>query len=49
MFPMLRKILRTGIISEAPPEADEDLRVTAQQLSAAMQKEIGRALGEWGL
>ena len=44
MFPMLRRILRTGIISEAPPEADEDLRVTAQQLSAAMQKEIGRAL-----
>ena len=44
MFPMLRKILRTGIVSEAAPEADEALRVTAQKLSAAMQKEIGRAL-----
>ncbi len=44
MFPMLRKIVRTGIVSEAPPDADEALRVTAQRLSAAMQKEIGRAL-----
>ena len=44
MIPLLRQILRTGIVSEAPPDADEALRITAQQLSAAMQKEIGRAL-----
>ncbi len=44
MFPMLRKILRTGIVSEPAPEADEDLRTTTQQLSDAMLKQIGRAL-----
>ena len=44
MFPMLRKILRTGIISEPAPEADEELRATTQQLSDAMLKQIGRAL-----
>ena len=44
MFPMLRKILRTGIISEPAPEADEDLRATTQQLSDLMLKQIGRAL-----
>ena len=41
---MLRKILRTGIISEPAPEADEELRATTQQLSDAMLKQIGRAL-----
>ena len=44
MFPMLRKILRTGIISEPAPVADEDLRATTQQLSDFMLKQIGRAL-----
>ena len=44
MFPMLRKILRTGIISEPAPAADEDLRATTQQLSDLMLKQIGRAL-----
>lgn len=44
MFPMLRKILRTGIISEPAPAADEDLRATTQQLSDFMLKQIGRAL-----
>ena len=44
MFPMLRKILRTGIVSEPAPAADESLRTTAQQLSAAMTRQLGRAL-----
>lgn len=44
MLPMLRKILRAGIISEPAPKADEDLRVTTQQLSDTMLKQIGRAL-----
>lgn len=44
MFPMLRKILRTGLISEPVPEADELLRATTQELSDAMLKQIGRAL-----
>ncbi len=44
MFPMLRKILRTGVVSESPPEADEALRVTQQRLSEAMLKQLGRAL-----
>ena len=44
MFPMLRQILRTGIISEAPPAGDETLRVTAQRLSDAVARQLGRAL-----
>jgi len=44
MFPMLRQILRTGIISEAPPAADEDLRITTQHLSDAVARQLGRAL-----
>ncbi len=44
MFPMLRQILRTGIVSEAPPAADEDLRVVAQRLSDAVARQLGRAL-----
>ena len=44
MFPMLRKIVRTGILSEPAPRADEDLRATTQQLSNAMLRQIGRAL-----
>ena len=44
MFPMLRQILRTGIVSEPAPAADESLRATTQQLSAAMTRQLGRAL-----
>jgi Ni,Fe-hydrogenase III small subunit len=44
MFPMLRQILRTGIVSEAPPAADEDLRIIAQRLSDAVVRQLGRAL-----
>ena len=44
MFPMLRQILRTGIVSEPAPDADEALRTTAQRLSEAMLRQLGRAL-----
>lgn len=44
MIPMLLQILRTGIVSEPAPAADESLRTTAQQLSAAMTRQLGRAL-----
>ena len=44
MIPMLLHILRTGIVSEPAPAADESLRATTQQLSAAMTRQLGRAL-----
>ena len=44
MIPILRQILRTGIVSEPAPAADEALRTTAQQLSNAMRQRLGRAL-----
>lgn len=44
MIPMLRQILRSGVITEPAPAADEALRVTAQQLTSAMAKQLGRAL-----
>ena len=44
MFPMLRQILRTGIITEPAPEADEALRATTQRLSDVVLKQLGRAL-----
>jgi Ni,Fe-hydrogenase III small subunit len=44
MFPMLRQILRTGIVTETPPDADEKLRVATQRLSDAVVRELGRAL-----
>ena len=44
MFPMLRQILRAGIISEPAPDADPALRTTQQRLSEAMLRQLGRAL-----
>jgi len=44
MFPMLRQILRTGIVTEPAPAEDEALRVTTQRLSEAMRHQLGRAL-----
>ena len=44
MIPMLLQILRTGIVSEPAPAADESQRSTAQRLSEAMTKQLGRAL-----
>jgi len=44
MIPMLRQILRTGIVSEPAPDADDTWRATTQQLSDAVLKQLGRAL-----
>ena len=44
MLPMLRQILRTGIVSEPAPAVDESLRATEKQLSDAVLKQLGRAL-----
>lgn len=44
MIPILRQILRTGVVSEPAPAADEALRLTAQRLSDAMARQLGRAL-----
>jgi Ni,Fe-hydrogenase III small subunit len=44
MFPMLRHILRTGILTEPAPEADDALRATTQRLSDAVLRQLGRAL-----
>jgi len=44
MYQILKQILVTGIKTEAPPLADEALRVTAQRLEKAMLDTLGRAL-----
>ena len=44
MFPILRHILRTGIVTEPAPEADAALNATRQQLSDAIRRQLGRAL-----
>ena len=44
MFPMLRQILRAGIVTEPAPSADEALTATTQRLSEAMLEQLGRAL-----
>ena len=44
MFPMLRQIARTGIMTETAPDADKALRKTAQRLSEAILQRLGRAL-----
>jgi Ni,Fe-hydrogenase III small subunit len=44
MIPILRQILRTGIVSEPTPDADEALRATTQRLSDSVLKQLGRAL-----
>lgn len=44
MFPILRQILRTGIVTEPAPDADLALRTTQQRLDTAMREKLGRAL-----
>ena len=44
MIPLLRQILRVGIVTEPAPDADDALRVTQQHLSDAMRRQLGRAL-----
>ena len=44
MLRILYKIVRTGIVSEAAPGADEELRVRAPQIQAEILQLLGRAL-----
>ena len=44
MYQLLRQIAKTGIVSEAPPHADEALRQIEQRLGATILKHFGRAL-----
>ena len=44
MYNTLRQILRTGILTEAPPLTDEALRVIAQRLRTAVLRRFAGAL-----
>ena len=44
MYTLLKQIAKTGILTEAPPEADESLRVTHQRLGDAILAQFGRSL-----
>jgi Ni,Fe-hydrogenase III small subunit len=44
MYQLLKQIVKTGLVSEAPPAPDERLRQLAQRLDAAVLKHFGRAL-----
>ncbi|MBL8526462.1 MAG: NADH-quinone oxidoreductase subunit B family protein [Burkholderiales bacterium] len=44
MYKLLKQIVRTGIVTEAPPEPDAALRAVSQRLKAHMLATLGRAL-----
>ena len=44
MIPLLLKIVKTGIVSEAPPEPNEEMRVRAAQIQRDILEVLGRAL-----
>ena len=44
MLQLLKQIVVTGIKTEAPPQADEELRVVARRLEQAVLARLGRAL-----
>jgi Ni,Fe-hydrogenase III small subunit len=44
MYQILKQILRTGIVSEKPPQADDALRLDVQQLQQKILQHVGRAL-----
>lgn len=44
MYQIIKQMLRTGIKTEAPPEADESLRVVQQRLQEDILRHFGRAL-----
>ena len=44
MYTLLKQIAKAGIVSEAPPETDESLRVVRQRLDDAILKQFGRSL-----
>jgi Ni,Fe-hydrogenase III small subunit len=44
MYRILKQIARTGVVTEAPPEPQQALRVTAQRLQAAVLRRFAGAL-----
>jgi len=44
MYQLLRQIVKTGIVTEPAPEANDALRVLGQQLSEVVLRHFGRAL-----
>jgi Ni,Fe-hydrogenase III small subunit len=44
MYQLLRQIVKTGIVTEPAPEANDALRVVGQQLSEVVLRHFGRAL-----
>ena len=44
MYQLLKQIVKTGLVSEAPPAPDEALRALAQRLDEVVLKHFGRAL-----
>jgi len=44
MYQILKQILKTGIKTEAPPQADESMRLTAQRLQQEILNVLGGAL-----
>ena len=44
MFKIARQVLRAGIVTEAAPEADETLRVAAEDVQRELLATLGRAL-----
>ena len=44
MIPLLLKIAKAGIVSEAPPEADDELRARAPEIQGEILRLLGRAL-----
>ena len=44
MIPLLRQILRTGIVTEPPPAADLQQSATTRRLAEEVRRQLGRAL-----
>jgi Ni,Fe-hydrogenase III small subunit len=44
VYKLLKQIARTGIVSEPPPRADDELRVVGQRLKHHVLDALGRAL-----
>jgi Ni,Fe-hydrogenase III small subunit len=44
VYQLLKQIVKSGIVSELPPPAEESLRVARQRLDAAILKHFGRSL-----
>ncbi len=44
MYQLLKQVVKTGLVSEAPPAPDEALRALAQRLDEAVLEHFGRAL-----